>query len=204
MHRIARSRAPPLPLPLLPFAWCRPRANAPRRRLPRVSSSHQAAVHPKQNARIHLQQVQKVTPEELEVAIANRERAILVDFFGARRGAKRGAALPIVWRRRRGALALFAQRALSHMQCARIRKHAARRTLHAANPRLTSHTTPYTNNTTTTQHQKPATWCGPCLLLAQELEKVAEEMGGAVDILKLDVDENPELASQLQVWGGGR
>ncbi|GBF91910.1 thioredoxin, chloroplastic [Raphidocelis subcapitata] len=71
--------------------------------------------------------VQKVTPEELEVAIANREKAILVDFF--------------------------------------------------------------------------ATWCGPCLLLAQELEKVAEEMGDRVDILKLDVDENPDLASALQIAG---
>lgn len=30
-------------------------------------------------------QVQKVTPEELEVAIANRDKAILVDFFGERR-----------------------------------------------------------------------------------------------------------------------
>lgn len=68
-----------------------------------------------------------MTPEELEVFIANREKAILVDFF--------------------------------------------------------------------------ATWCGPCLLLAQELEKVAEEMGDQVDILKLDVDENPDLASALQIAG---
>ncbi|KAI8466653.1 MAG: thioredoxin-related protein [Monoraphidium minutum] len=71
--------------------------------------------------------LQIVTPEELEVAIANRDKAILVDFF--------------------------------------------------------------------------ATWCGPCLLLAQELEKVAEDMGDKVDILKLDVDANPELASQLQIAG---
>jgi hypothetical protein len=33
--------------------------------------------------------VQAVTPEELEVAIANREKAILVDFFGGRRAALR-------------------------------------------------------------------------------------------------------------------
>jgi hypothetical protein len=31
---------------------------------------------------LHRTQVQKVTPEELEVFIANREKAILVDFFG--------------------------------------------------------------------------------------------------------------------------
>jgi thiol-disulfide isomerase/thioredoxin len=47
--------------------------------------------------------------------------------------------------------------------------------------------------------RRAATWCGPCLLLAQELEQVAEEMGDQVDILKLDVDENPDLASALQV-----
>ncbi|KAK9815209.1 hypothetical protein WJX72_000019 [[Myrmecia] bisecta] len=46
-----------------------------------------------------------------------------------------------------------------------------------------------------------ATWCGPCVLLAQELETVAAEMGDAVRIVKVDTDENPELASQLQIQG---
>lgn len=46
-----------------------------------------------------------------------------------------------------------------------------------------------------------ATWCGPCLLLAHELEKVAEDMGDKVEILKLDVDENPDLASALKISG---
>ena len=36
-----------------------------------------------------------------------------------------------------------------------------------------------------------ATWCGPCLLLASELEKVAETLGDKVKVLKIDVDENP-------------
>ena len=46
-----------------------------------------------------------------------------------------------------------------------------------------------------------ATWCGPCLLLAKELETVADELGGAVRIVKVDVDANAELAGALQIQG---
>jgi len=46
-----------------------------------------------------------------------------------------------------------------------------------------------------------ATWCGPCVLLAKELEQVAEQLGDAVRILKVDTDENPTLSSQLQIQG---
>lgn len=48
-----------------------------------------------------------------------------------------------------------------------------------------------------------ATWCGPCLLLATELEKVAAELGDGVDIYKLDVDakDNQELSTGLQIQG---
>eukprot|EP00877_Chromochloris_zofingiensis_P006893 jgi/Chrzof1/2457/Cz11g16140.t1 len=46
-----------------------------------------------------------------------------------------------------------------------------------------------------------ATWCGPCVLLAQELEKVAKEMGDKVKILKVDVDQNPKISTQLQIQG---
>lgn len=41
-------------------------------------------------------QVQKVTPEELEVAIANREKAILVDFFGRVADCAQGKAVACV------------------------------------------------------------------------------------------------------------
>ncbi|PNH02406.1 Thioredoxin-like protein CITRX, chloroplastic [Tetrabaena socialis] len=71
--------------------------------------------------------VEKITSEELEVAIATRETTIIVDFF--------------------------------------------------------------------------ATWCGPCLLLAKELEKVAETMDGKVKVVKIDVDENPDLANMLKIQG---
>lgn len=46
-----------------------------------------------------------------------------------------------------------------------------------------------------------ATWCGPCLLLSNELEKVAEELGDGVRIVKVDTDEENEIASQLQIQG---
>lgn len=46
-----------------------------------------------------------------------------------------------------------------------------------------------------------AAWCGPCVLLAKELEQVAENLGDKVKVLKIDTDENPELSSQLQIQG---
>ncbi len=37
--------------------------------------------------------------------------------------------------------------------------------------------------------------------MAQELEKVAEEMGDTVRIVKVDTDEEPDLSTQLQIQG---
>ncbi len=36
-----------------------------------------------------------------------------------------------------------------------------------------------------------AAWCGPCKLVAPEIEKLAAKYGDAVDFVKLDVDANP-------------
>ena len=44
-----------------------------------------------------------------------------------------------------------------------------------------------------------ATWCGPCKMLAPVLEELSEEMGDSVEIVKIDVDENMDLAMEYQV-----
>jgi len=44
-----------------------------------------------------------------------------------------------------------------------------------------------------------ATWCGPCKTLGPAIEKVVRETKGAVRLVKIDVDRNPELASQLRI-----
>lgn len=44
-----------------------------------------------------------------------------------------------------------------------------------------------------------ATWCGPCKTLGPSLEKVVNEAGGAVRLVKIDVDKNPELSQQLRI-----
>jgi len=72
-------------------------------------------------------QIQEVDEQELEVAVANRDRPLIIDFF--------------------------------------------------------------------------ATWCGPCVLLAKELEQVAEQMGDAVQIIKIDCDKNEGISSALQIQG---
>ena len=46
-----------------------------------------------------------------------------------------------------------------------------------------------------------APWCGPCKQLTPVLEKLAEEMEGRVKILKMNVDDNPEISSQMGIRG---
>jgi len=44
-----------------------------------------------------------------------------------------------------------------------------------------------------------AEWCGPCKALSPILEKVIGETGGRVDLAKVDVDVNPEVAQAFRV-----
>ncbi len=44
-----------------------------------------------------------------------------------------------------------------------------------------------------------AQWCGPCRMVAPVLDQIAEEMDGKVRIVKLNVDENQQIAYQFQV-----
>ncbi len=44
-----------------------------------------------------------------------------------------------------------------------------------------------------------ATWCGPCVLLAPQLEEAASHYDGRVRFLKIDTDENEALASSMKV-----
>lgn len=44
-----------------------------------------------------------------------------------------------------------------------------------------------------------ATWCGPCRQLGPALEKAVVAAGGAVRMVKIDVDQNPEIAQQMRI-----
>ncbi|MDE2383664.1 MAG: thioredoxin [Alphaproteobacteria bacterium] len=44
-----------------------------------------------------------------------------------------------------------------------------------------------------------APWCGPCKTLGPTLEKLVREAKGKVKLVKVDIDQNPEIASQMRV-----
>jgi thioredoxin 1 len=46
-----------------------------------------------------------------------------------------------------------------------------------------------------------ATWCGPCRLTAPLIEKIAEEYGDRIKVVKLEIDPNPESVAKYKVEG---
>lgn len=44
-----------------------------------------------------------------------------------------------------------------------------------------------------------ATWCGPCRMVAPEMEKLAAKYDGVVDVVKVDVDANPGISRTYSI-----
>jgi thioredoxin 1 len=46
-----------------------------------------------------------------------------------------------------------------------------------------------------------AEWCGPCRALGPKLDEIAGEMGGKLDIVKINVDENHATPQKYGIRG---
>ncbi len=44
-----------------------------------------------------------------------------------------------------------------------------------------------------------AAWCGPCKMVSPIIDQLAEQYAGKVKVVKLNVDENPEIAGQYNI-----
>ncbi len=46
-----------------------------------------------------------------------------------------------------------------------------------------------------------AVWCGPCRMVAPIVDELAKEYEGKVKVLKLNTDENADIASKYRIMG---
>ena len=44
-----------------------------------------------------------------------------------------------------------------------------------------------------------AEWCGPCKEIGPILEEISNEMGNKIKIIKINIDENPNIPSQYGI-----
>lgn len=44
-----------------------------------------------------------------------------------------------------------------------------------------------------------ALWCGPCKVQSPILQQIASELGERVRVIKIDVDQNQEIANRYQI-----
>jgi thioredoxin 1 len=44
-----------------------------------------------------------------------------------------------------------------------------------------------------------AEWCGPCKMIAPVLEAIADEHGDKLDVVKLNVDDNPQVTQKYNI-----
>ena len=46
-----------------------------------------------------------------------------------------------------------------------------------------------------------AVWCGPCRMVAPIVDEIAKDFAGKLKVVKLNTDENPDIAGKYQIRG---
>jgi thioredoxin 1 len=46
-----------------------------------------------------------------------------------------------------------------------------------------------------------AVWCGPCRMVAPIVDEIAKDYAGKLKVVKLNTDENPDIAGKYQIRG---